>query len=159
MRKLMMVVMLVCFVGSGYCGEFKSKKANSAIEKYNAGVSKLAEKCIKDLEKSKKAAVKKGDLLEATKINEKINELRSSLDFGKNILSATYGSGSKIVDVKKILLKRVVDGKIELEVNNDTFDCDPASGKTKSCTVIYKDSNGKKKTIKVKEDNKLTIEF
>jgi len=62
---------------------------------------------------------------------------------GIKITKATYGSGSKTVDVKAAVSSNIKEGELTLVVSSDSLGVeDPAPGQTKQLTISYTINNG-----------------
>ena len=62
---------------------------------------------------------------------------------GIKITKATYGVGSKTVDVKAAVSSNIKEGELNLIVSPDSLGVeDPAPGQTKQLTVSYTINNG-----------------
>lgn len=72
------------------------------------------------------------------------------------IISATYGGGETVKDVKDILENHQNFNHIELRIDNYTMDGDPCFGVIKELTLTYS-LHGEINTIKVKEGENLEI--
>jgi len=81
-----------------------------------------------------------------------LDALSSSL----TIESATYGINDQVLDVAPILRSKIVDGLIELAVNNDNLGGDPAPGIPKRLEVTYT-HGGERKTVPVNENDILRL--
>ena len=73
-----------------------------------------------------------------------------------NIISATYGARNRTVDVTRRLRSLVRDGRLDLTVNNSTFDDDPAPGTRKTLLVTYS-LGGRQRQETIGEGERLRI--
>lgn len=72
---------------------------------------------------------------------------------GLKITKATYGAGSKTVDVTQVVSKSVKDGSINLVVTADSLNVtDPAPGEMKTLNVSYTINNGSVNTQSVRDN-------
>ncbi len=76
---------------------------------------------------------------------------------GLRILSATYGSGNRVIDVTNMLNSRVQNNSLSLSVNNETMGRDPAVGADKVLQVTY-ELNGNRQQVSVNEGKSLRIQ-
>ena len=72
------------------------------------------------------------------------------------ILRAEYGVGERLVDVTNRLNSQIRDGRLSLQVNNDTMGRDPAEDHRKQLTVWYL-YNGRTAQITVPEKSLITL--
>jgi len=86
---------------------------------------------IKRYVQSLPAPPSKGQPLQAS------DEPRQSGTFGLRILTATYGTNDRSVDVRQLLESRVQDDRLNLQVNNSTMGGDPNRGKSKTLRIEY----------------------
>lgn len=76
---------------------------------------------------------------------------------GIKITKATYGAGSKMVDVRAGVSSNIKDGELNLVVSSDSLGVDdPAPGQTKQLTVSYTVNNGDV-NVKSAYDNEAVI--
>jgi len=72
---------------------------------------------------------------------------------GLKITKATYGAGSKTVDVTQVVSKSVKDGSINLVITPDSLNVkDPAPGQLKTLNVSYTINNGSVNTQSVRDN-------
>ena len=76
---------------------------------------------------------------------------------GLRILSATYGSGNRVIDVTNMLNSRVQNNALSISVNNETMGRDPAVGADKVLQVTY-ELNGNRQQVSVNEGKSLRIQ-
>ena len=76
---------------------------------------------------------------------------------GLRILSATYGSGNRVIDVTNMLNSRVQNNALSMSVNNETMGQDPAVGADKVLQVTY-ELNGNRQQVSVNEGKSLRIQ-
>jgi hypothetical protein len=73
-----------------------------------------------------------------------------------NIISATYGARNRTIDVTGRLRSLVRDGRLDVTVNNSTFDDDPAPGTRKTLSVTYS-IGGRQRQERITEGDRLSI--
>ena len=76
---------------------------------------------------------------------------------GLRIVSATYGSGNRTMDVTNFLTSRIQNNTLSLSVNNETMGTDPAVGADKVLQVTY-ELNGNRQQVSVNEGKTLRIQ-
>ncbi len=72
------------------------------------------------------------------------------------IVSARYGDGRRYADVTNRVRSMVRDGRLDINVDNDTLGVDPARRRQKSLLVVYS-FNGSQQEIRVDEQGRLTL--
>ena len=73
------------------------------------------------------------------------------------IVRATYGSGGRYVDVTQRLRNISRGGRLDVRVDNDLADSDPAYGEPKVLTVYYVIGRGREQTAVVREGDRLRL--
>lgn len=73
------------------------------------------------------------------------------------IVRATYGAGGRSVDVTSRLRNISRGGPLDIRVDNDLTDRDPAYGELKSLRVTYSVGRGREQTVEVREGNRLRL--
>lgn len=77
---------------------------------------------------------------------------------GISISSATYGVGTKIVNVTKAVTSHIQQGKLNFTVSPDALNVeDPAPGQTKTITITYSINGEASKTLTEKDGNMVSI--
>jgi hypothetical protein len=74
-----------------------------------------------------------------------------------NIISASYGSGTRQVDITQRLRSRVQDGRLDVHITNDLAGYDPAPRVTKDLVVIYRVGGGPEQRAQLREYDQLRL--
>src|SRR5690242_3249560 len=56
---------------------------------------------------------------------------------GLHIVAATYGARDRLIDVRRQLRSRVQDGRLEMQVTNESMGGDPFRGEQKALHLTY----------------------
>jgi len=78
-------------------------------------------------------------------------------DRGLNIISASYGAGSRNRDVTERLRGMVRSNRLDVRVNNSLAGTDPAPGKPKTLTLSYSLDGGRTQSVRVEENQRLRL--
>lgn len=70
---------------------------------------------------------------------------------------ASYGSGSRSMDVTEALRAQVRGDRLDAEVSNEMFGVDPAPGQRKVLSVSYRVGNGSSRTVRVNEGDTVRL--
>ncbi|XHS76903.1 hypothetical protein ACFJGW_14315 [Burkholderiaceae bacterium UC74_6] len=73
------------------------------------------------------------------------------------IISATYGTRRRNIDVTDRLRDFARDGRVDFEVSNEAFGRDPAYNERKSLVVVYRADRGGKRTVEVNEGDRIRL--
>ena len=75
---------------------------------------------------------------------------------GLRIVAATYGAGDRMIDVRQLLQSRVQDGRLELQVTNESMGGDPFRGEQKALQLTYQ-WGGREYDVTVPEGQSFSI--
>jgi hypothetical protein len=86
------------------------------------------------------------------------NNVRIGGDYTSlNIISATYGEGKQRRDVTDRVRSMVRDGRLYINVSNDTLGGDPAPDIRKALWVTYSTGHGRPQEVRVDEGERLSV--
>ncbi|OWQ87571.1 hypothetical protein CDN99_18425 [Roseateles aquatilis] len=74
-----------------------------------------------------------------------------------NIVRATYGSGTRYVDVTQRLRNISRGGRLDVRVDNDLADRDPAYGETKTLRVYFTLGRGQEQMVEAREGDRVRL--
>ncbi|MFZ0994648.1 MAG: hypothetical protein WAO09_01515 [Candidatus Dormiibacterota bacterium] len=83
----------------------------------------------------------------------------TALRFGSGLLviSAKYGANGKWRNVRRRVRKQIMDGRVDMDVNNVTMGRDPIYGLVKALKLTYRVGRGAIVSVEVPENERLSI--